>query len=93
LKPVFEINRNFRNEGMDLTHNPEFTMIEFYWAYHNYHDLMDLTQELFDTLLDKLNLPKKIEFNDLIIDFSKPFKRVSFENSLVEIGGVPQRDS
>ncbi len=89
FESVFEINRNFRNEGMDLTHNPEFTMIEFYWAYHNYHDLMNLTQELFDTLLEKLNLPKKIKFGEIEIDFSKPFRKISFKDSLIEIGKVP----
>ncbi len=89
FESVFEINRNFRNEGMDLTHNPEFTMIEFYWAYHNYHDLMNLTQELFDSLLDALNLPKKLAFGDLEIDFSKPFRKISFKESLIEIGEVP----
>lgn len=89
FESVFEINRNFRNEGMDQTHNPEFTMIEFYWAYHNYHDLMKLTEELFTYLLEKLNLPKKIEFGDAQIDFSKPFKKISFRDSLVEIGKVP----
>jgi lysyl-tRNA synthetase class 2 len=60
FEAVFEINRNFRNEGMDQTHNPEFTMIEFYWAYHNYHDLMHLTEEMFDVLLKKLKLPRKL---------------------------------
>jgi len=90
FESVFEINRNFRNEGMDLTHNPEFTMIEFYWAYHNYHDLMELTQELFDTLLEKLKLPKKINFGDMVIDFSKPFRKISFKESLIQIGEVPE---
>ncbi|MFK5881537.1 MAG: lysine--tRNA ligase [Sulfurospirillum sp.] len=89
FESVFEINRNFRNEGMDLTHNPEFTMIEFYWAYHNYHDLMDLTEKLFDTLLEKLELPKQLQFGNITIDFSKPFRKISFKNSLIEIGGVP----
>ncbi len=89
FESVFEINRNFRNEGMDLTHNPEFTMIEFYWAYHNYHDLMDLTQELFDTLLEKLKLPKKLPFGDITVDFSKPFRKISFRDSLIQIGKVP----
>ncbi len=89
FESVFEINRNFRNEGMDLTHNPEFTMIEFYWAYHNYHDLMDLTQELFDLLLEKLNLPKQLKFADITIDFSKPFRKISFKDALIQIGEVP----
>jgi lysyl-tRNA synthetase class 2 len=85
---VFEINRNFRNEGMDLTHNPEFTTIEFYWAHHNYKDLMSLTEKLFFTLLDVLNLPKKLEYGENIIDFSKPFERLSYKDALVKIGGI-----
>ncbi len=90
FEAVFEINRNFRNEGMDLTHNPEFTMIEFYWAYHNYHDLMNLTEELFKTLLERLNLPEKLPFGDCEIDFSKPFERVTFRDSLVKIGNIDE---
>jgi len=89
FESVFEINRNFRNEGMDLTHNPEFTMVEFYWAYHNYHDLMALTQELFFVLLKKLSLPSVLEYDEVKIDFSKPFKKISFRDSLIEIGNVP----
>ncbi|PDW95715.1 lysine--tRNA ligase [Helicobacter pylori] len=54
FEAVFEINRNFRNEGMDHSHNPEFTMIEFYWAYHTYEDLIELSKRLFDYLLSPL---------------------------------------
>ncbi|MDD3343165.1 MAG: lysine--tRNA ligase [Sulfurospirillaceae bacterium] len=89
FEAVFEINRNFRNEGMDQTHNPEFTMIEFYWAYHNYHDLMRLTEEMFDVLLKKLKLPRKLPYGDMEIDFSKPFQKIGFREALVQIGGVP----
>ncbi len=88
LNAVFEIGRNFRNEGMDLTHNPEFTSVECYWAWHNYHDLMDLTEELFATLLETLGLEKKISYDGEEIDFSKPFARVKYEDALVEIGGI-----
>lgn len=88
MEAVFEINRNFRNEGMDLTHNPEFTAIEFYWAYHNYHNLMDLTEELFLILLDKLNLPKILEYGEQNIDFSKSFTRISYKDALVNIGKI-----
>ncbi|HIP14606.1 MAG TPA: lysine--tRNA ligase, partial [Sulfurimonas autotrophica] len=70
FEAVFEINRNFRNEGMDATHNPEFTMIEFYWAYHRYEDLMDLTEELFKSLFKELNLPEKLTYGEYEIDFS-----------------------
>ncbi len=90
FEAVFEINRNFRNEGMDLTHNPEFTMLEFYWAYHNYEDLMRLTEELFEKLLDELDLPTKLPYGDLEIDISTPFKKIAWRDSLTEIGGVPE---
>lgn len=89
FEAVFEINRNFRNEGMDQTHNPEFTMIEFYWAYHTYHDLMRLTEEMFEVLLKKLKLPRKLPYGEMEIDFSKPFKKIGFRQALSEIGGVP----
>ncbi|EOF7348372.1 TPA: lysine--tRNA ligase [Campylobacter jejuni] len=88
FEAVFEINRCFRNEGMDLTHNPEFTTIEFYWAYHNYKDLMDLTEELFALLLDKLNLGKTIEFDGKMIDFSKPFERITYKDALCKYGDL-----
>jgi len=90
FEAVFEINRNFRNEGMDLTHNPEFTMIEFYWAYHNYKDLMALTEELFLELLKKLNLPTKLKYADMEIDFSAPFAKITYDDSLVDIGKIPR---
>lgn len=89
FEAVFEINRNFRNEGMDHTHNPEFTMLEFYWAYHNYEDLMKLTEELFFQLLQKLDLPTKLPYGDLEIDYSTPFTKVTWRDSFSEIGGVP----
>jgi len=89
FEAVFEINRNFRNEGMDLTHNPEFTMVEFYWAYHTYHDLMDLTEEMFAALLKKLELPQKIPYGEFEIDFSKKFRKITYKDSLIEIGNLP----
>ncbi|MDU6826686.1 MULTISPECIES: lysine--tRNA ligase [Campylobacter] len=88
FEAVYDMNRNFRNEGMDLTHNPEFTSIEFYWAYHTYHDLMGLTEELFNVLIDKLDLPKIIEFDGMQVDFSKPFARLNYKKALVEVGGL-----
>ena len=88
MEAVFEINRNFRNEGMDLTHNPEFTSIEFYWTWHNYNDAMNLTEELFATLLDRLNLPKVIEFDEVKVDFSKPFRRIKYLDAITQIGGI-----
>ena len=90
FEAVFEINRNFRNEGMDHTHNPEFTMLEYYWAYHTYEDLMKLTEELFEILLSKLDLPSKIPYGEFEIDMSTPFRKIKFFDSIVEIGGVPR---
>jgi len=90
MEAVFEINRNFRNEGIDHTHNPEFTMLEFYWAYHTYEDLINLTQELFERLLNELNLPKTIKYGDLEIDFSTPFKRIKWEDAIVEYAKIPK---
>ena len=91
MDAVFEINRNFRNEGMDATHNPEFTSIEFYWAYHNYHDLMRLTEELFDYLFEHLHLPKKLQYGEYEIDFTTPFAKVPFVEALTTIGDVPAK--
>jgi len=89
FEAVFEINRNFRNEGIDHTHNPEFTMIEFYWAYKTYEDLINITKELFDYLLTNLNLPKKIPFGDMEIDFDD-VKVIPYKDALITLGGVPE---
>ncbi|MGP1486004.1 MAG: lysine--tRNA ligase [Campylobacter sp.] len=88
FEAVYEMNRNFRNEGMDLTHNPEFTSIEFYWAYHNYHDLMGITEKLFSDLLEKLDMPSVFEYDGMSLDFSKPFERISYKKALVKIGEI-----
>ena len=89
FEAVFEINRNFRNEGMDATHNPEFTSIEFYWAYKTYKDLIDLTKEYFEYLFDNLDLPIILPYGEMKIDFSK-FSEVPLIESLTTIGGVPK---
>ncbi|MGX3010977.1 lysine--tRNA ligase [Helicobacter sp. 23-1044] len=89
FEAVFEMNRNFRNEGMDHSHNPEFTMIEFYWAYHNYKDLIALTKEFFAFLLDSLNLGRIIEWDSQTIDFNK-FSEIRYKDSLCEIGQIPR---
>ncbi len=89
FEAVFEINRNFRNEGMDATHNPEFTSIEFYWAYKTYKDLIEITIELFDYLFEHLDLPEKLPYGDMEIDFSN-FTQIGLVESLSKIGGVPE---
>jgi len=88
FEAVFEINRCFRNEGMDATHNPEFTSIEFYWAYKTYKDLIALTKEYFEYLFEHLDLPTTLPYGDLEVDFTK-FSEVPLIESLTTIGGVP----
>jgi len=84
---VYEINRNFRNEGISTLHNPEFTMLEFYQAYSDYNDLMELTKDLFGYLCNKLFNKLTIEFKGKVIDFSK-WQKISLLDSLIEIGGI-----
>ena len=71
LDRVYEINRNFRNEGVSTQHNPEFTMLEFYQAYANYHDLMDLTEELIKFVAMEVNGTTVTEFNGNTIDLGQ----------------------
>jgi len=84
---VYEIGRNFRNEGIDTTHNPEFTMVEFYGAYLDYNDLMDLTEELFRKILMDTRGTLQIKWGDAELDFSKPFRRLRFFDALKEKTG------
>jgi lysyl-tRNA synthetase class 2 len=88
FEAVFEINRSFRNEGIDHTHNPEFTMIEFYRAYKNYEYLMELTEKLFGYLIESLNLPSQIAIGEYEVDFTK-FSKIDYVKSLTDIGRVP----
>lgn len=81
---VFEINRNFRNEGLSTRHNPEFTMLEFYQAYADYHDLMDLTEELFRDLAKQLLGTNKLTYQGLEIDFGKPFTRLPLKKAILQ---------
>jgi lysyl-tRNA synthetase class 2 len=74
---------------MDATHNPEFTSIEFYWAYKTYKDLIVLTKEYFEYLFENLDLPTNLPYGDFEIDFNK-FTEIPLIQSLYEIGGVPQ---
>jgi lysyl-tRNA synthetase class 2 len=85
---VFEVNRNFRNEGISVRHNPEFTMLEFYWAYATYEDLMQLTEELMVTLADELLGKRTLEYGDWTIDLSPPWRRVSIPEYVAKQAGV-----
>lgn len=80
---VYEIAKDFRNEGMDRNHNPEFTMLEFYWAYADYEDNMNLVEKMIQTTAKKLGI-KSLKWNNEEIDISKKFKRISFFEALSE---------
>ena len=77
IEKVFEINRNFRNEGISTQHNPEFTMLEFYWAYADYNDLMALTEEMLLFVAQKAGAGDEVTFNGHSISFTPPFRRLS----------------
>jgi lysyl-tRNA synthetase class 2 len=84
---VYELGRNFRNEGIDTTHNPEFTMVEFYAAYMDYNDLMELTEKLMRKILLDTVGKLKIVWDGQELDFSKPFRRLRFFDALKEKTG------
>ena len=86
---VYEINRNFRNEGLSSLHNPEFTMLEFYQAYATYKDLMVLTEELFCFLAQEILGTLKFSYQGQEIDFTQPWRRLDLRAALTEIGGIP----
>ena len=88
LDKIFEINRNFRNEGVSVQHNPEFTMLEFYMAYATYEELMTFTEELFNHILKETLNSHRIEYQGNNLDFTPPWLRISFYDSLREIAGV-----
>ncbi len=85
---VYEMNRNFRNEGIDTRHNPEFTMIEFYWAYATYLDMMDLTEELLRGMVMALHGRSTVTFKGHEIDFGQPFRRLSVCDGLRQYCGA-----
>jgi len=88
LEKVFEINRNFRNEGISVEHNPEFTMLEFYMAYATYEDLMNLTEELFNFILQENLGTNKIKYQGNSLDFTTPWKRMGLFDSLRDMAGI-----
>jgi len=84
LERVYEINRNFRNEGLSTQHNPEFTMLEAYLAYADYHDLMDWIEKATRGLADSLYGTQKITYQGRAYDLSKPFRRLTVEQAIIE---------
>ncbi|GAA3708344.1 lysine--tRNA ligase [Oceanisphaera sediminis] len=84
FEKVFEINRNFRNEGLSPRHNPEFTMMEFYWAYADYRDLMDFTEEMLRTVTTQVLGSAEVQYGEETFDFGKPFERLSMKNAILK---------
>ena len=89
---VYEINRNFRNEGISTRHNPEFTMLEFYWAYADYRQMMDLTEELLSGLAEKarsLLAREQITWEGKPVDFARPWQRLTMREAITHYAGIP----
>lgn len=88
LERVYEIGRVFRNEGLDTRHNPEFTLMELYQAYTDYNGMMDLTEEMFRMLAQKVCGSTKIKYGENEIDLGKPFRRLTMTDAVKEYAGV-----
>jgi len=88
FEKVFEINRNFRNEGVSTRHNPEFTMVEFYQAYADYETFMDLTEEMFESIVKEISGSTTVEYQGHAINFQKGWQRIPMTESLITIGGI-----
>ena len=88
LDKVYEINRNFRNEGISTEHNPEFTMLEFYEAYCDYHDMMNMAEELIHSLCKNLLGTEEITFGSHKLSFKRPWKRIKFMEALAYYSGL-----
>jgi lysyl-tRNA synthetase class 2 len=88
LEKVFEINRNFRNEGVSTFHNPEFTMMEFYLAYATYEDLMTMTEELFTFIARDIFGSLKFSYQGTEIDLTPPWRRIAVRDAVIQFGGI-----
>jgi len=92
MERVYEINRNFRNEGVSTKHNPEFTMLEFYQAYATWEDLMDLTEALLREVCEKATGGTTVEFGEHTLDFGAPFRRLDMATGIAEATGLSTED-
>jgi len=90
MNRVFEINKNFRNEGISTQHNPEFTMLEFYQAYAAYDDLMSLTEELFASVAREVTGSETVEYQGKTLDFSPPWERITMYDATIKYGGIDE---
>lgn len=91
FEAVYTICKNFRNEGADKTHNPEFTMMECYWAYKDYNDMMVLTEEMFRFVCKKALGKEQVTYNGVTIDFSKPWQRISMIDAIKKYTNIDIR--
>lgn len=87
FEKVYELNRNFRNEGIDRVHNPEFTMLEFYWAYADVNQMMDLCEDMLRANVFKVLGHTHVRYGELDIDFSKPFERMTMKEAIIKYWG------
>ncbi len=85
---VYEVSKDFRNEGIDRQHNPEFTQIEFYWAYADYEDLMDFTEDMLTSVIKEVCGKLKIEYGEEVLDFSSPWPRLTYREAILEHTGI-----
>ncbi len=86
FEKVYELNRNFRNEGISTKHNPEFTMLEYYWAYADVNDMMDLHEEMMRAVVQVATGGSSVSYGEHEIDFSQPFRRISMRDAIAEFG-------
>ena len=88
LEKVYEIGRVFRNEGLDTRHNPEFTLMELYQAYTDYHGMMDLTEAMYRYVAQQVNGSMQVTYGEHVIDFEKPFERITMVDAVKKYAGV-----
>jgi lysyl-tRNA synthetase class 2 len=86
FEKVYELNRNFRNEGISTKHNPEFTMLEFYWAYADVNQMMDLCEQLLRAVVYTVLGHTHVRYGEHVIDFSQPFERISMRDAIARFG-------
>jgi lysyl-tRNA synthetase class 2 len=92
LERVYEINRNFRNEGISTQHNPEFTMLEFYWAYASYEDLMTLTEEMVVGIADKIAGSSTVRWGEATLSLARPWRRLAMRDAVLAFSDLKPED-
>ena len=88
FEKIFEIARNFRNEGVDTNHNPEFTMVEMYWAYKDFRDMMELTEDIASGIVHNIYGKYEIPYGEISLNFAKPWKKISMADAVKDFGGI-----